>query len=600
MLKKHKKLIIYIAICFWAFITMLVMAQICKYGITGLDIILPCLFVLNILVFLKTYQLLSGNNREYIGLLRCFVPIGMVMDLCTVVGNKIDIDNAKFDDVGIIDVAYILILIPFFVCVVELLFFYADCATESLKAKGIIEAENKSEKKQLLKSWVICSAVMFVCWLPYYLTYFPGGINEDDFECINIIFGNIPWVNHHPVLYTATMKMFIFLFESIGGLNLALGMMVLGQMLMMSFTLGAMLIWLKYHGAGKVWIGVSLAFVSLHSAFSMFSVCLTKDVSFSCVVVLLVLFLYDFCEKYIINYEVSGKKSGKDCAILGVLSFLVIVTRNNGTMVMVVTYVALLVAVKKLRKQLLIVAIIVFSLNGFYKGPVWKTFGIQKQSFVESASIPLTQIAFTIYSDGVIEGEDREYLESIMPLDEVKRNFIPGVVDSYKFDENFNTEVVDNDPIRLIEVWWHLLPNNFGKYVKAYLYQTCGYWHYGVTNTLCTAGVKPNVLGIKSTDYIEGVTGVSLSGLLSELMLVVRKLPVLCMFTQMAVQMLAVILTAVQLVRRKKPYLTVALIPLFAIWGSIMIAVPSYCLFRYMLPAFFLWPMLIYCFMKKE
>ena len=78
-------------------------------------------------------------------------------------------------------------------------------------------------------------------------------------------------VNHHPVLYTATMKMFIFLFESIGGLNLALGMMVLGQMLMMSFTLGAMLIWLKYHGAGKVWIGVSLAFVSLHSGHLRFS-----------------------------------------------------------------------------------------------------------------------------------------------------------------------------------------------------------------------------------------------------------------------------------------------------------------------------------------
>ena len=131
--------------------------------------------------------------------------------------------------------------------------------------------------------------------------------------------------------------------------------------------------------------------------------------------------------------------------------------------------------------------------------------GIEKQSFVESASIPLTQIAYTIYTDGDINTDDKEYLESIMPFEDVKKEFAPGYVDTYKFSESFNSEIIDNDPARLIKTWASLLTDNFGRFVEAYLFETCGYWHYGISNTVATEGVQLNDLGIVGIDVIEEV-----------------------------------------------------------------------------------------------
>jgi len=609
MLKKNISIIKYLIISGWSFLSMITMGQICHYGITGIELILPCIFAVCLFVIIKGYKRYEQIKEQRNTLdIKLAIPLGIVVDVCSVIGNKFNMYEYSFEGFSPIDLVYIVLLFPFFVCIFVLLFEYSDILSEKMTKNGIIGCANEEvanadtcgktdfNKKQVSKKAAGYGIVMFICWLPFYLTFWPGGVSNDNFKCINMINGVIPWTNHHPVVYTATMKLFMAIFAGNGNLNLALGMMVLAQMIMMSFTLGLSLVWLEYKGASKVWRYVSLAFMSLHSAYSMFSVCLTKDISFSCVVVLLILFLVDFCGYYKENGNENKKREIKLCIILGVLSFLVIITRNNGTLVIAILLLTMMLSFKKVWKKMLIVALIVFSINGLYKGPVWNALGIQRESFVEAASIPLTQIAYTIYTDGIIEGEDREYLESVMPFDEVKKNFVPGYVDSYKFDESFNAEIIDADKMKVIRVWWHLLPDNFVRYVEAYLFETCGYWHYGVTNTLCSEGVQPNDLGLYSTDWIAGITGISIQSLLSGLMLIVRKLPILCMFTQMAVILLCVILVGCQCIRKKKTYYIIALVPLLAIWCSIMIAVPAFCLLRYMLPAFFLWPVTIYMF----
>lgn len=585
------KTISYIAIVAWSFMTMLSLAMVSGLGITGIDLVLPCLFALSVIVYKKVYDSFAKVKQDF----KYTIPLGCIAGICYVVGSKIDMEEHVFNYFGIVDIGHIIILIPFFVSLFILLFKVSDYITHKLKTLGIIGNKVEFKRNMVIKKIAIYAAIMFVCWLPYYLAFYPGGVNNDDFECLNTIFGNIPWTNHHPVSYTATMMFFVKVFGSNGNIEFALGIMTICQMIMVALSLSASVVWLEYHGTSKIWRNITIAFMSLHSAYAMFSIKLTKDIIFACVMVLLVPFLYDLCAFYKSGNE-DKKKDIKLCAILGVLSLLSVITRNNGTFVILIMFIALLVVLKRLRKQLLIVTIIVFAINGLYKGPVWKALDIQKQSFVESAAIPLTQIAYTICNDGVIEGDDKAYLESVMPFEEVKKNYSPGYVDSYKFDPSFNTKLVDDNPGQVIKVWVHLLPHNFGLYVKAYLIETCGYWHYGITNTLCSEGVQPNNLGLKGTDYIEKFTGVSFAGLFSKCMLVVRKLPILCIFTQMAAELLSVILIICQFVRRKKSIYILSVVPLVAIWLSIMIASPSYCLFRYMLPFFYLWPVIIFNF----
>ena len=584
---KKRKTITYVLEGVMAFATAIAIAMVSDYGITGIELMIPCVFALCFILYNKTANLYLGEYRlKALADIKFTGTLGTIMSIAYVVGSKIDIDDKVFASFGLVDVIYIIFLIPFFVSILHIVFFSAD--------KGKLKIrENDSDDSASIRIWpktAVYSAVMLICWMPYYLTYFPGGVGKDDFECAKMCLGQIPWTNHHPVFFTAILNIFIKLF---GGTDLtaAFGVMAFCQMLLLSFVLSLVLIWLEYRKIKRGFVYISLVFFALHPIVAMYSIYITKDVLFACIVITLTMFLFDLCKAIPNNEAYLHRKS--TLAILGVLSFLTVISRNNGIFMVGALAVCMFIVMKQYRKQTLIVFVIVFLLNGLYKHALWPAMGIEKQSFVESASIPLTQIAYTIYTDGDIDDQDKEYLESIMPFEKVKAEFEPGYVDTYKFSESFNTDIIDDDPGRLIKTWASLLTDNFGRFVEAYLFETCGYWHYGISNTVATEGVKPNDLGITGIDVIEMVSGHSLQGILAKLVLVARKLPVLCFLSQMAIEFLAVIVVTRQYIRKKKTLMIIVMIPFIALWLSVMIATPAYCLFRYMCPMFFLWPVLI-------
>ena len=587
MESKKTKTITYVLEGVMAFATALAIAMVSDYGITGIELMIPCVFVLCFILYNKTVGLFIGEYKsKAFSDLKFTGSLGVIMAIAYVVGSKIDLDERVFSSFGAVDVIYILFLIPFFVSILHIVFFSAD--EDKLKIKDIDPNDLSS-----MKIWpkaAVYSLVMLVCWLPYYLTYFPGGIGNDDFECAKMCLGQIPWTNHHPVFFTAILNIFIKLF---GGTDLtaAFGVMAFCQMLMLSIVLSLVLLWLEYRHIKRGFIYVSLGFFALHPIVAMYSIYITKDVLFACIGVLLILLLLDICKAIHDNEKHLKRRSV--WVILVSLSILTIISRNNGIFMIGALAICMFVLLKQYRKQILIAFVIVFALNGLYKHALWPAMDIEKQSFVESASIPLTQIAYTIYTDGDINADDSEYLESIMPFEDVKKEFTPGYVDTYKFSESFNAEIIDSDPGKLIKTWASLLTDNFGRFVEAYLFETCGYWHYGISNTVATEGGQPNDLGITGIDVIETVSGHSLKGILAKLVLIARKLPVLCLLSQMSVEFLAVILATRQYIRRNKKMYIIAVIPFIALWISIMIATPAYCLFRYMCPVFFLWPVLI-------
>lgn len=581
-----KKIAEYLVIVVLAFLTMIAIAQISNYGITGIDLMLPCIFALAVVVLAKEKSNLTGERSDIAKRdLKYSIPLGIVVAVCAVVGSKIDLDTRIFGGFGIKDIAFCIVLSPFLTSVVALLFFSSDAHKVARCEKGV---DKKRKIGQFILGIIKKAVLMMVFWMPYFLTYYPGGIGNDIFECVNMCLGNIPLTNHHPVFFVGILKLFMCIFASGGNIQLALGMMVLGQMILLAVVLALIITWMESrHVPG--WIrNISLAFFALHPIVAIYSIYLTKDIIFSCVVVLLVLFLSDY-----IKVSIKGTARMKHHVILGVLSFLTIITRNNGTLVILMTLLVLAIALKNNRKNILIVLAIILVANGIYKGPVWNAIGVEKQSVAESIAIPLTQVAYTIYNDGEFDEEDEVFLQKLMPFDKVKENFSPGYVDTYKFDKSFDSELLDENFGRFMTVWLHGLIDNPGEYVEAYLFETCGYWSYGVTNTVATEGVQENELGISGSDVIKQLSGRSVSGILSQLILVARKLPVLCMLSQMAIEILAVVLLACNYARRNKKELILMLVPLVAVWISVMIASPAYCLFRYMLPVFMLWPVII-------
>ena len=594
------KTIKYLILIVLSLLTTISLAMVSHIGITGFDLVLPCVFALAILVYSKAANLFIDinegkmllNKKDFWG----SVIFGLIVSLAAVVGSHIDMDIRVFTSLGLTDCVYEVFLFIFFTSVFRLLFFSLDDSKlNKLAEAGCGEDVSRISRKQIVKSVLIYAVVLIICWLPYYLTYFPGGIGNDDFECIEMCLGYRGWTNHNPVLYIATLNFFIKITAAFGGgLTAALGIMATLQMIMFAVTIAFIVVWMNVKGISKSIRYISLGFYALHPIMAMYSIYLTKDIIFACVFSLLTLFLLDFIPYIFKCSEKNEKVAGFYFVILGVLSLFTILTRNNGTFIVAGLALILIVIFRKYWKQILLTFAVVFVVNAIYKGPVWSALGIEKQSFAESASIPLSQVAYTIYTDGEIEGDNKEFLERLMPFDKVKEEFEPGFTDSYKFSESFDKQMLDDNPGEFMKVWFKLLPHNFGRYVEAYLMQTSGYWKYGVSNTVATAGVQPNDLGIEGFDIIDNVTGISLSGILEALVLVARKLPVLCLLSQMGVQILAVLVVLYKYFCRGKGIHAIALMPLVILWISVMIATPAHCLFRYMFPFFMLWPIIIF------
>lgn len=592
-----KKTIKYLILILLSLLTTISLAMVSHIGITGFDLVLPCVFALAMLVYNKAADLFFSFDAGKLQIIKkdlwASVIFGLIASLAAVVGSHIDMDIRVFTSLGLTDCVYEVFLFIFFVSIFRLLFFSSDGSkinklTESVRVEDV-------SKKQLIKYVLIYTCILIVCWLPYYLTYFPGGIGNDDFECIEMCLGYIGWTNHNPVLYIATLNFFIKITAAFGGgLTAALGIMTTLQMVMFAVTIAFIITWMYVKGVCKSIRYISLGFYGLHPIMAMYSIYLTKDIIFACVVSFLIMFLMDFIPYVLKCNEKNEKVSGFYFAVLGILSLLAILTRNNGTFIIAGLAVVMLVVFKKYWKQILLTFAVVFVANAIYKGPVWNALGIEKQSFAESASIPLSQVAYTIYTDGEIQGENRAYLERLMPLEKVKEEFEPGFTDSYKFSESFDKQLLDDNPGEFMKVWFKLLPHNFGRYVEAYLMQTSGYWKYGVSNTVATAGVQPNDLGIEAVDVIQNISGISLTGILEALVLVARKLPVLCFLSQMGIQILAVLVIGYNYFRRGKGIYAVSLVPLVVLWISVMIATPAHCLFRYMFPFFMLWPVILF------
>lgn len=596
--EKYKKEINTVGLLIVSYLTGLSLSLVSGYRITMIEWMVPCLMVLSGIVYYKAGRIMAKQELKYA------LPVGFVFALTVVAGSKIEIYEGIFYDVSVKDLLIYPFLGLFFSALFLLLFSYTDKLAESKKIKEMQEnlKIERSEKKFLSRCMEVVKKHTFgsffllysICYLPYYLTFFPGNCGADTWESLSMVEGLIPWTNHHPVLFTAALLVvrkltaFLPLIGSVGVFSVL-------QMFAVAATLAYLsmrVLRTHVHASCKI---LAVGMFALHPFVGMYSIYLSKDVLFSVVMILLCMKIYDVLME---KGEPLSKPS--ECVKLAGLFLISSMLRNNGIYITIVMAVIFLLLYKKYVKQILLLFVCAIGLLQIWQGPVFKAIGIEKQSFAEAASIPLQQVGYVLWEGGTFSEEDMAFLEELMPVLKVKEVYQPGYTDPYKFDEEFNDDFLNAHVGEFMGVWWNGCKSHFGSYVKAYLMQTVGYWHYGETNSVCTQGCTENELGVEQIDVIEKVTGISLEPIFEKLVLAGRKAPVICMLGSMAMQILMVFLLMLQYVRRKNAALAVWLIPLVILWGTIMVATPAFCLLRYLFPIFLLWPFMIGEFLKEN
>ncbi len=382
--------------------------------------------------------------------------------------------------------------------------------------------------------WLIIFSVIMICYIPYLMSYWPGGIYNDTIDSIDIALGKSAWTNQNTVLYALFWKLIFFIgliFDQgdYGGLKL----MTVLQCAAIAATAASFVTWLKGKGVRR-WVSILLtAIVAVVPIFPYYGISLWKETWFG-----LALFLYTWMW-YALKGEINDVKS----TVFYIMSTAwIIFGRNNGLyVVLFVMAITLILLRKRLKKsdwkKLTIVNITIVLISLLIQGPVYNIAGIRNSAPAESLGIPLQQTAYMISigamgntEDGMLiedvdsavrdslsmNDKEHDVITSIMPLEGWINLYNPVVVDSIKFGDFFDREYFNSHSGEFLKAYAGLAIKNPGLAIKGYLLSTIGFWDAYKSSSsayICTAHTvqaeyfMSDYFNLKTDKYLSDIVG---------------------------------------------------------------------------------------------
>lgn len=327
------------------------------------------------------------------------------------------------------------------------------------------------------KKFVIISAfVITACWIPYILALAPGSVLEDSYVSISqmLEYGH-PTNNHHPIAYSLLVGLFCNIGISFGDINIGVFIYSIFQAMIMLFTFSGILR-LLYEKRIASWVLVlCVLYFSLFPLFPYYAVIMWKDPIFSCGLLWMsMLLLRQFFGDNIKYFE----------AKMTTAALVSILFRNNGIYIVVGMLVFAFLIREKSRKKIILsflLALVIFAGFKMFAKTTWKT---MESEFIENMGIPVQQIAYCIANGDEFSEEDREYLDSFLPIEDWKGAYMPCMVDTIKWHHNANYEVIEFNRDGLFKAWIHAVRDYPMDCIKAYLLQTQGFWRIDAQNSM--------------------------------------------------------------------------------------------------------------------
>ena len=419
-----------------------------------------------------------------------------------------------------------------------------------------------------LSVWFAMWALIFVCWTPYLLTFYPAGIVGDGALTLEeALAPGVPSGNHWVVLVILTLRFFLWLgslFKS--DPHFGVFLYAVAQSLLLALACAAVSYKLWRLGAPRWAAWGSAAMYALSGFFASYGMVLWKDTLFSAAVVWLALQLWEL------------KENGPDwkwCVRFSLTALFLCFWRNNGLYVLVLCLAAVAVLLRRKSVRLLACGLAVVVFTMVVTGPVYDALHIRKDSISESLSIPLQQIAATIVSGAELTEEQQEFLYGLLPREEWIASYHPSLSDDLKGNDLLDTQQLEARFGEFLKVWAQLLPANFGTYVEAYLMQTLGFWQPGA------------FLG-NYNDYWIGVQDVADRGwhLSDWIYFLIGYSPAQTLqrntrFVASGTAVWLMILAAVLILAQGRDRRLLILAPFAASWAVLMLAVPIAYSYRY-------------------
>ena len=360
--------------------------------------------------------------------------------------------------------------------VFSILLFYVIAFIERISNSS---DNNKVTKKRCF----IVLLVMISVRMVYFFNWYPGLIVKDTSYQIQQALGMIPYSNHHPWLHTMVIKFFLFIGKQFGGENqLGIAIMSFVSVILTSICLTLLL---RYYGSvtmNRVQLLIMTIIYSIGPIHCIYSVHLWDDTAFAYLLLLFVFLLIRMGEREKENGTISLWQG----VLFVIVSFLFCFSRPNGLYAWLFSAPFIVFHFRKCLKRIIpiILACIIMILG--YKFLILPANNVSEADTVESLSVPLQQMAFTISDGGKMSSDDIDVISHFADISGFGNAYDPHISDPVKkyIRNSGNEEWLTQNKKLFFKTYVDIGIKNPCAYLTAFANQSKGYWYQKLSNNL--------------------------------------------------------------------------------------------------------------------
>lgn len=436
-----------------------------------------------------------------------------------------------------------------------------------------------------------------LAYIPYYLSFYPGGIWFDTWLSIDYGENHIR-SDRHPFFYNCFIEIVMKIGKLFGrDMNWVCGSLLFIQMLLLVLIVAYFFNWMVKYRLNRYIILFFYLICALLPIYPLYGVSVWKDTPFCIFMMFWVMSIYDlyyslFCTEN--EIKKSSMLSNIVKFIIGSLGIAFL--RNNGPYIVlsIILFFVFFLCYKKVSYRYSAILIILFLTICFIRGPIYDFLKVERTPLTEKYGILLQQICAVVVDEGNLTEEDKIRIDHIISREKIKEAFWNINVDSIKWNENFQNEYFEDHEREFLELWWDVFKKNPSICMKEYLIMTCYYWNpFAVVNeNYAFVQLYPteNSYNIERIDYFNTIAGFSFADIVT---------PKRGMNAGILIWFYLII--SIYLMKKRGLKSFCITLPLILCWISIMAATPIGVGYRYVSPLFFcLLPMLAITIIERR
>lgn len=314
----------------------------------------------------------------------------------------------------------------------------------------------------------IVFSTMMIVNLPYMILSYPAIFMGDTGYQISQGFGETALTNHHPVVHTLFLSLFLRAGERIGSCNIGIFLYCLVQTVFLCFVIAYAVGSLVEIKANRILTVVIVLYYCIHPRISSYFFLVAKDVFYSAFLTLFYILLFKLLQP-----ELPKRKWDPVVFALSIIG--VIVFRNDGKYVIIFT---LLIALlhKKIRRAALSCLVLAVLTSAALSKVLFPLLDVEPGSVREMLSVPFQQTARYVRDAGEdLSDSEIATINRVLDYDSLASSYDPNISDPVKSTYHGTPE----DLKEYFGVWFQMLLRHPGVCVQATMNNYYQYFYPG-------------------------------------------------------------------------------------------------------------------------